>query len=85
MSELARIAAARSFAVDSVTALEQHVAMLLGMADVLAQHCHDHASREMRRALERSMRALCVFREELATIEVIERYLARQQEDPTPS
>lgn len=82
MNELARIAATRSFAVDAVTALEQHVAMLLGIADVLAQQCHE--SREMRRALERSLRALCAFREELATIEVIERYLARQQEEPTP-
>lgn len=84
MNEHARITAARSFAVDAVTALEQHVTMLLGIADILAQQCHDHASREMRRALERSKRALCAFREELAAIEVIERYLARQQEEPMP-
>jgi hypothetical protein len=80
-----QIATARSFAVDSVTALEQYLSMLLGVTDVLAQQGHDIASVELRRALERSIRALRVLREELVMIDVIEQYLERQQPRPAPS
>jgi hypothetical protein len=85
VSHATQIATARSFAVDTVTALEQYLAMLLGVTDVLAQQRYEVASGELRRALERSIRALRVLREELVMIEVIEQYLERQQHWPAPS
>ena len=42
--------AMRSFAVNAVTALEQHLTLLLGVSDVLASQGHSVACREMRRA-----------------------------------
>lgn len=60
------------------------MATLLGVADVLAKQCDHRASSEIRRALERSLRAMCVLREELAMIEVIEQYLGRRQEGQAP-
>jgi hypothetical protein len=84
VSHATQIATARSFAVDTVTALEEYLAMLLGVTDVLARQRYEVASGELRRALERSIRALRVLREELVMIEVIEQYLERQPQRPAP-
>lgn len=69
----------RSFAVDAVTALEQYLATLLGVAEVLGSQGHPAAGQELRRALDRAMRALQVLADELAAIEVIEHYVSAQQ------
>lgn len=73
---------ARSFAADSVAALSQYLTVLLGIADVLAAQGHKAASEELRRALERSVHALRVLADELATIAVIENFVKMQQAAP---
>lgn len=57
MNVAARIGV-QSFAAHAVTALEQYLTMLLGVADVLASQDSEVASDELRGALERSIRAL---------------------------
>lgn len=83
MSHATQIAIARSFAVDALTALEQYLAMLLGVADVLASQGSKVASDGLRRALERSIRVLHVLQDELAVIALIEDYVRAQQAAPS--
>lgn len=75
--------AVRSFAVDAVTALERYLTVLRGVADALASEGHPVASGELRRALERSMRALHVLDEELVTIKLVEDFMKGQQVLPS--
>lgn len=66
----------QSFAVYAVKALEQYFALLLGVANVVAQ---DDAGREVRPALERAIRALRHLRKELPAIEIIEQRITRHE------
>lgn len=73
----------RSFAVIAVTALEQYLAALLKVAEVLASQGNAIASAELRRSLERSLRVLGVLQDELTTIEIVENLVRAQQEPPS--
>lgn len=64
---------ARVSAVDAVAALTEHLTRLLACSDLLATQGFDLPAREARRALMRAVTALHVLRDELTTIEIVER------------
>lgn len=69
----------RSFAADAVVALEQYLATLLGVAEVLGAEGYPVAAGELRRALERAIGALGMLGDELDAIELIEQYVSAQE------
>lgn len=71
--------AVRSFAADAVASLGKYLMVLLGVVDVLRSQGHKVASNELRRSLERSIHALRVLADELATIAVIENFVTRSK------
>ena len=68
---------ARLSAVDAVAALVEQLMALLACTDVLAAQGFDVAAQEARRSLMRAITAMHVIRDELTTIEIVERVASR--------
>lgn len=62
---------------DAATALDEHLRVLLGAADLFRALGHEVASREMQRALLRALHVLHALQDELVCLELIENVVKR--------
>jgi hypothetical protein len=74
---------ARASAVDAVTDLTEYLMCLLAYTDLLEAQGFLLPAREARRALMRAVTALHVLRDELTTIEIVERLVAPHRAAPS--
>lgn len=77
------MANARASAVDAVTQLTEYLMRLLACTDLLEAQGFPLPAREARRALMRAVTALHVLRDELTTIEIVERLVGSNRAPPS--
>lgn len=72
-------------AIAAAAALDEHLRILLGTADLFRVLGHETASREMERTLGRALNVVHVLRDELVCLEAIESFIARVARNQQPS